>query len=275
MLSNSQKKLLEELEASGEIDKIVDISLRKLYQHGGDVNVLDALEKRDLAMWQDCKSEVTMSLVEVASLNGLIMSSDLCDIKPLFSETLTDKEGREYDMYLIYGCTENNQELLIRKVKSYSLEWTPNKVLDVVNYYQNNDVLCFTSQIYYKKVWSSVQKYFYKNKQKEYKRIAFSIDDDDNYKSDIELSDYIIYWGENAVQNLIDSDIIIGFENYIMNCKDIRKGIKKKLKVVFRYMIFGYNPEEISRLTNFSANAIRYSYFKEIKELIRKFLGNS
>lgn len=274
MLSNSQKKLLEELEASGGIDKIVNTSLRKLYQHSGDANVLDALEKRDLAMWQDCKSEVIVALAEVASINGLVMSSDLHDIRPLFPETLTDKEGREYDVYTIYGYTENNQEIPIKKVKSYSLEWFPDKVLDIVNYYQNNDVLCFASQTYYKQVWSSVRKYFYKTKQKEYKRIAFSIDDE-NYKSDIELSDYIAYWGEDAAQNLIDSDVVIDFENYIMNCKDIRRGVKKKLKVVFRYMIFGYNPEEISRLTNFSANAIRYSYFKEIKELIRKFLGNS
>lgn len=274
MLNNLQKNLLEELEVNGEIDKIVDMSLRKLYQHGGNTNVLDALGKRDLTMWQDCKSEVTIALVEVANLNGLVMSSDLHNIKPIFIETLVDKKGREYDLYTIYGYTGNNQEISIREVKSYSLEWLPDKVLDIVNYYQNNDVLCFTSQTYYKQVWSSVQKYFYKNKQKEYKRIAFSIDDE-NYKPDIELSDYIAYWGEDAVQNLIDSDIIIGFENYIMSCKDIRRGVKKKLKVVFRYMIFGYNPEEISRLTSFSANAIRYSYFKEIKRLIKEFLVNS
>lgn len=274
MLNNLQKNLLEELEVNGTIDRIVTTSLRKLYQHSGDSVVLDVLERRDVAMWQDCKSEVFVSLCEVASLDGLAMSSDLHDIDVLFSETLEDKEGKEYDVYTITALTSNNEEIELRKVKSYSIGAVyPDKVFDIVDYYRENNVLCFTCQTYYKQVWNSVQKFFYRNKQREYKRIAFSIDDE-NYKSDIDLSDYIQYWGENAVQNMIDSNIVLGFDNYIMSCQDIRRGVKKKLKVVFRYMIFGYNPEELSKIIGFSANSIRYEYFPTIRELMKKYLDN-
>lgn len=273
MLNNLQKNLLEELEVSGAIDRIVTTSLRKLYQHSGDNSVLDVLERRDVAMWQDCKSEVLVNLCEIASLDGLVMSSDLHNIHSYFPEFLKDKDGREYSVYTIVALTSNNEEIELRKVKSYSIDMYPDKVADIVDYYENNDVLCFTCQTYYKQVWNSVQKFFYRNKQREYKRIAFSIDDE-NYKSDIDLSDYIQYWGENAVQNMIDSNIVLGFDNYIMSCQDIKRGVKKKLKVVFRYMIFGYNPEELSKIIGFSANSIRYEYFPTIRELMKKYLDN-
>lgn len=276
MLNAKQRNLLEELELTGVIDSFVNARLKKLYSFSGDDSVYDVLTRNDLAMWEDCKSQLLVDLTEIASLDGIVMSSDLCKFRVWWGDVKTiHHKGNEMEepwdenrqMYDVVAEMPNGQTITLISVDSIE------KAESRISYYENNDVLCFTSATYRKKAYNSVGNYFYKSKQREYKRQWFSIDDE-NYTEDIKLSQYIEYWDVDVVQQMRDSDIYIQLENHIKLYPNLRKATRKNLLKCLPYFVFGFNGKEIAQKTEMSYHSVTRFILPKLKEISKEFLHN-